>query len=281
MLILLTGSGCVGGLFYHPMPVHVDSPRRLGLVCEDVFFRGEDDTLLHGWFLPASSHPARGTVVHVHGNAQNISTHYRYVAWLVREGYQVFTFDYRGYGLSEGRPDRAGVLGDTRAAIRYAASRPDVDPDRLIVFGQSLGGANAVAAVASMEAPIPRAVIVDSAFYSYRSIVSDKVDLIPGLRWLRGPLSWVLIGNEASPGPVIGRLAPVPVMILHSETDPIVPAEHGRRLYEAAGEPKIFCRLPGAGHAAALGPQRDVMRPVILMFIEQALDGGIHEKGLK
>ena len=101
-------------------------------------------------------------MVQLHGNAHNVSSHYRYVTWLVAEGVNVLCFDYRGYGLSEGKPERAGILKDSRAAIRYAASRPDVDPDRIVLLGQSLGGANAVVAAATTTAAAMRVCFISS-----------------------------------------------------------------------------------------------------------------------
>lgn len=274
LLVLSFSAGCVNRLFYHPSPILVETPSQRGFAYEDVFFPSEDGTLLHGWFLPSRTSNAVATVVHLHGNAQNLSTHYRYAAWLTGEGMHVLCFDYRGYGLSEGRPDRAGVLADSRAAIRYAASRPEADPDRIVLLGQSLGGANAVVAAATLTDLPVRGVIVDSAFYSYRSIVADKIGLIPVLGWIRGPLSAVLIGNRHSPGPVIGSLAPTPVLMFHGAADPVVPLWHGERLFDAAGEPKFLCVMDGRGHTDALGRYRDLLGPVVVSFIRDAVAQG-------
>lgn len=264
-------TGCVSSLFYYPGRIWVQTPESFGKTYEDVFFASEDGTLLHGWFLPADPGPATGTVIHFHGNAHNLSSHLSYVDWLAEEGLNVFTFDYRGYGLSEGHPDRSGVLADSRQAIRYVAQRDDVDSDRLILLGQSLGGANAVVAAATLSEWTPKAVIVDSAFYSYRSIVSDKIAMIPVLRWIRVPLSWMVIGNRYSPGHYIANLHEVPLLIFHGENDPVVPFRHGQRLYEKAKEPKVFCPVEGPGHIEALNHQRNTMGPILLEFIDQAL----------
>ena len=272
LLVLSFSTGCVSRLFYHPSPILRETPEVLGIDYEDVYFPSEDGTRLHGWFLPARTQPGWATVVQLHGNAHNVSSHYRYVTWLVAEGVNVLCFDYRGYGLSEGKPERAGILKDSRAAIRYAASRPDVDPDRIVLLGQSLGGANAVVAAATLQDVTVRGVIVDSAFYSYRSIVADKIKLIPVLAWFRAPLSWILIGNRYSPGPVIGSLAPMPLLFFHSIEDPVVPVSHTHRLYEAAGEPKQLYLIDQRGHIDALGSQRDRMRPRVLAFIRSAVE---------
>ena len=110
LLVLSFSTGCVSRLFYHPSPILRETPEVLGIDYEDVYFPSEDGTRLHGWFLPARTQPGWATVVQLHGNAHNVSSHYRYVTWLVAEGVNVLCFDYRGYGLSEGKPERAGIL---------------------------------------------------------------------------------------------------------------------------------------------------------------------------
>src|SRR5512145_1917489 len=136
--------GCVGGMFYYPDQEVYDTPDRHGLKYEDVTFPSRDGTSLSGWFIPAVG-PPKGTVVHFHGNAQNMTSHFGFVSWLPSRGFNLFVFDYRGYGKSAGRPERQGIYEDSLAALDYIATRPGIDHDRLVVLGQSLGGANAIA----------------------------------------------------------------------------------------------------------------------------------------
>ena len=105
-------SSCAQQAFYYPDHADYGTPAQAGLQHEDIFFQSEDGTRLHGWFIPAQNAggliPARATIIHFHGNAQNLSAHKEAVQWLPAHGYNVFLFDYRGYGLSEGvriRPD--------------------------------------------------------------------------------------------------------------------------------------------------------------------------------
>ena len=102
-----------------------------------------------GWSRAPDARQAKGTVVHFHGNAQNMSSHWQFVGWLARRGYNVFVFDYRGYGDSAGHAELQGVYADSHSALDYVRSRADVDPTRLLVLGQSLGGTNAIAVVGS------------------------------------------------------------------------------------------------------------------------------------
>ena len=242
--------GCADRFVYYPTREVYGTPGDLGLRYQEVAFHSADGTALSGWFVPATG-TAQGTVVHFHGNAQNMTAHFGYVSWLPREGFNVFVFDYRGYGASAGRPSREGVYQDCLAALACVRSRPDVDPDRLLVLGQSLGGANAIAVLGAPGAPRVRAVAVDSAFYSYRLMARAIIRRVPLLSLLRVPLSHLVIGDAHSPGAVVAGISPTPLLILHGTDDALVPYAQGRMLYEAAGEPKELVTVPGGHHTDA------------------------------
>ena len=243
-------AGCANHLFYRPDSHLYQTPTDSGLAYEDVTFESEDGTKLNGWFVPALGR-AEGTVIHFHGNAQNMSSHFTYVKWLPNKGFNVFLFDYRGYGKSEGRPGRRGVYEDSVAAIRYVQSRPDVDPDRLLIFGQSLGGANAIAAVGNNDFDGVRAVAVEGTFYSYRKIVRDKLAQVPIISWLRWPLSFVLAGDSYSPSRVVDDISPTPLLFIHGTSDRVIPAKHSALLYERANDPKELWLLKYGRHIGA------------------------------
>ena len=112
---------------------------------ESVEFTAKDGTHLQGWFIPSSTGPADNaiaTIIHAHGNAGNMSAHWPLVSWLPERNFNVFMFDYRGFGKSKGTPSQAGLLDDTQSAINVVRHRSDVNPQRLVLFGQSIGGAN-------------------------------------------------------------------------------------------------------------------------------------------
>jgi len=268
VLILLFITGCANGLFYHPDDRLYQTPE---IPYEEVTFESLDGTRLSGWFIPATGQSPAGTVIHFHGNAANISNHYGFVDWLPEAGFNLFTFDYRGYGDSEGRPGRRGVFEDSVAALRYVASRNDVDPDRLIAFGQSLGGANAVAAAAATPDVPLKGVVVDSTFYSYRSIARDKIGLIPVLGWFKWPLSFMAATNGHSPGPVIGTLSPTPVLLIHGTHDRVIPYEQGHRLYDAATSPKAFWTVEGGHHTDALITHKVIYRTKLARHLRKLL----------
>ena len=251
VLVGLTVAGCSNLLFY-PMRQQVLTPDRIGLAYRDVWFHADDGVSLHGWFLPAEGE-AKGTVVFLHGNAENISTHIANVGWLPAKGFNVFLFDYRGYGLSEGRPTLEGVHRDAEAAIDAVFGLDDVDGGRVVVFGQSLGGSIAIVALArSPRRAQVRALVVEGAFSGYRRIAREKLADI-WITWpLQVPLSYAM-DNHYKPTEAIARLSPMPVLIIHGLDDTIVPSEHAKRLFAAAREPKALWLLPETGHIAAFG----------------------------
>lgn len=268
-LVLLT-SGCVGGLFYYPDRQVYQTPDQKNLRYEEVWLTSKDGTRLNGWFVPAVGKPV-GTVIHFHGNAQNMTAHFSFVDWLPAKGFNVFTFDYRGYGKSEGSPERGGVYEDSVAALNYVRSRPDVDKEKLLILGQSLGGTNALAVVGRGNHSGVQAVAIDSTFYSYRSIVRDKIGDIPVLGWFKWPLSLVVIGNSYSAGAVVDHIAPIPLLLIHGTGDRIIPYHHGQQLYEKAKEPKQLWTLEGADHTAAFSPRFEKYKEKLVAFYTASL----------
>lgn len=251
VLMFTTGLSACTGVFFQPMSQHVRTPAHIGLPYEDVSFRSGDGTRLHGWYLPARTSVC-GTILFLHGNAENISTHIGSVYWLPERGFNVFLPDYRGYGRSEGQPSLAGLQADIDAAMRYLLARPGTDPNKIVVFGQSLGGASALYYVAhSAHRDSIRALVSESAFASHRAIAREKLGAI-WLTWaFQYPLSWT-IDNEYSPLDAIERITPIPLLLMHGDRDLIVPVSHAEQLFAAARAPKELWRIEGAGHIGAL-----------------------------
>jgi fermentation-respiration switch protein FrsA (DUF1100 family) len=250
LLVLACLAGCTG-LFFQPMRQHVHSPMDAGVAFRDIALTASDGVRLHAWVLPAQGE-ARGVVVFLHGNAENISTHVASVLWLPARGYHVVVPDYRGYGRSEGKPSLDGVLRDVDAATAYAADPMNFGGLPIVLFGQSLGGALALVHAGD---PAHRerlaGVISDSAFSGFRDIAREKLRLWWVTRWIAWPLGW-LVDDDARPVDAVARIAPVPVLLIHGDRDVIVPVQHSSRLFDAARAPKTQWIAPGAGHIQAL-----------------------------
>ena len=252
-LLSISLMGC-NGVFFQPYREWVQTPDRLGLVYEDVRFQANDGTSLHAWFLPAQG-KAIGTILFLHGNAENISTHIGAVYWLPARGFNVFLPDYRGYGMSQGVPSFPGVQDDVNSALRTLLARKDVQAGRIVVFGQSLGGAIAIYNVAhSPYRQHIRALVTESAFASYHQIAREKLAHF-WLSWpLQYPLSWT-VSDAYSPSAAVAQISPIPFLVIHGDQDQIVPLHHGQRLFELAKEPKQLWIVKGGGHIEAFRHQ--------------------------
>lgn len=264
-------SGCTNIFLQPDRALHLD-PDRVGAKWTLERFKSADGTDLTGLWFPSTKPSAKGVVIQFHGNGANMTSHFLYVYWLALEGWDVFAFDYRGYGGSGGNKSVAGAVEDGAAALAYARRKAPGLP--LVVIGQSLGGALALAALDRDGGEGVRALVLDSTFSSFRRIAREK--LAP--HWLTWPLQWLpyaLISDRIAPQRLIVRRKPVPLLMLHARKDPIVPYSEGRRLYERAPGPKEFWDVPGSGHTEAFGVQGAEFRPRLLKFLDGALsDGG-------
>ena len=239
-------SSCAQKMFYYPDAVdYGNAPTRYQQPFQDIYFQSSDGTRLHGWFVPSRLHAnpklAKGTVVHFHGNAQNVSSHYALVQWLPENGYNVFTFDYRGFGTSEGKVGFAGIVADADAALNHVRAMPEVDATRLFVLAQSIGGNKAIAAIGRGNRDGIRALVGDSTFYGYDAIANDK---------FKG--ASVLVNDGLSAHRYIAAISPIPLLMLHGTADEVIPYAHGERLFEQAREPKQFIAVKNGQHIRAL-----------------------------
>ncbi len=221
-------------LLYHPYRTIEETPASFGAPFEDVRFTAADGTKLHGWYTPPAD-PEGPVLLWAHGNAGNLSHRADNIAAIRREtGAGVFLFDYRGYGQSEGKPDEEGLYADGRAA--YAWLRERVPPDRIFLFGRSLGAS--VALKLASEGAQARGLILESPF---ESLVSMGKKVLPFL-----PVSW-LVRQKFDNAAMIPTVK-MPVFVLHGDADEIVPFAQGQKVFALAPEPKRFHRIAGSGH---------------------------------
>lgn len=241
-VLLLTG--CTA-LFFQPMERQVYSPGDLNLDYRDMYFPSLDGTHLHGWWLPATG-KARGSVLFLHGNAENISTHIGSVMYLPQQGLNVLLIDYRGYGRSGGTAYLEGVLMDVEAGLGQLVKLDDTG--NLAVFGQSLGAALAILAVANSQyRDFIEVLVADSSFTGFRDIAREKLDA----HWLTWLLQWPLamsITGDYRPADAIASLPPTAVILVHSRADQVIPFHHVETLYALAREPRQLWVVDNARH---------------------------------
>jgi predicted alpha/beta-fold hydrolase len=267
LALMLAGVPGCNNLFYFP------ARRAFSIPSEphrDVLFRTSDDVELHGWLFPSADRTRpRGTFVHFHGNAGNITSHYRALSWVTRQGWALFTFDYRGYGRSGWHPTPEGTIRDAVAALGWSnRNLPQGEHARdLVLYGQSLGGAVLLRALD--EVPVRsrfRAVVIEGSFHSYEEIAASVLYRHPILSPLTG-LGYALVSDRYAPSASVARVSPIPLLVIHDRYDPVVPAAFGAALYELGRAPKTFWVTHRGGHIRALD-DLDV-RDALLAWLER------------
>ena len=216
---------------YYPERILSANPGSIGLQFESVSFETTDGVKLSGWFVPSEN--ARGVILFCHGNAGNISHRLDSIEIFHQLGLDIFIFDYRGYGQSEGKPTEQGTYQDAEAAWRYLLEERQVKPEEIVIFGRSLGGG-----VASWLAQqhTPGALILESTFTSLPEVAATLYPYLPVRLLLR---------FEYNTAEYLGRVN-CPVLVVHSRDDEIMPFNQGWRLFELAKEPKTFLEITGA-----------------------------------
>jgi uncharacterized protein len=218
---------------FFPTPEIIYTPAQTGLEYEDVYFTTADGQQLHGWFVPGNTNI---TLLWFHGNGGNISHRVPETAQIhYRLGVNVFIFDYRGYGRSKGIPSEQGTYRDSRAALVYLQGRADVNPENIVYFGRSLGAAVAVE-LAAHQPPLGLVLVAPFVSLSDMARILYRLPVVP---WL--------VRDRYDSLAYINRTHR-PLLILHGDQDTIVPISQGRKLFDAANEPKQFQPLYGAGH---------------------------------
>ena len=248
--------------FYFPTRDEPTTPTAWGLRYEPVDFTSADGTPLHGWFIHAkNTRRPKATVVFSHGNSGSIGYHLGFVAWLAESGFNVMLYDYRGFGKSGGTVERRGMINDVKAAFRYVSTRSDVDANRLVSFGHSLGGAKSITALA--EAPVKglRAIIIDGTFASYQAMA----------RIIGGKLGASVVTDEFSPKDFVSKLSPVPLLVVHGTRDEVVPVSQGRELFDAAAEPKTLFEVKTGRHGNSLSGDNGAYRKKLVAWLENVL----------
>lgn len=240
-------------MVYHPQKSITYTPEDVGLSYEDVTFSTADGLDLHGWYIPRDVSGV--TVLYFHGNAGNISGRLQTIQLLHNLGLNVFIFDYRGYGKSQGSPSEQGTYKDARAAWNYLVSKIDIENDQIVIMGRSLGGAVASWLAAQKQ---PAATILESTFTSAADLGAD---LYP---WL--PVRSIICYDYNTLENI--KQIRSPLFMAHSRDDEIVPYHHGQTLLEAANDPKTFVELRGS-HGSGFWESGEKYRTALQKFLKE------------
>ncbi|MDA1188063.1 MAG: alpha/beta hydrolase [Chloroflexi bacterium] len=221
---------------FFPTKGLTETPEAQGLQYEDVYFTATDGTRLNGWFVPGESDI---TWLWFHGNGGNLSGQVDELAATHRHlDVNIFVVDYRGYGNSEGKPSEKGLYLDADAAVEYLRSRGDVDMNRVVVFGRSLGSAVAVETARRHEV---YALVLESPFTSIKEMAKLSYAFIPG---------WLFVKSRFDSLSKMAELR-VPLLVLHDGGDELVPFDMGQEIFESATGHKRFALLENGAHNSA------------------------------
>ncbi|HET6370512.1 MAG TPA: alpha/beta hydrolase [Nitrospiria bacterium] len=236
ILVELFSTGCPmeKSFIFFPEKEIVETPADAGLAFDDVYLKTSDGVKINGWFVPSAG--SRTTLLWFHGNAGNIGHRVDPIRRLHDAlNVNILMIDYREYGKSNGEVSEEGTYRDAIAAYDYLLTRSDVDPKRIVLFGQSLGAGVAVELALKRKAA---GLILEAPFTSIAAMAKAAFPWLP----IGGLLS-TRYDNLSK----IARVN-VPLLILQGDRDEVVPYAQGRQLFEAAKEPKTFYTIQGAGH---------------------------------
>jgi fermentation-respiration switch protein FrsA (DUF1100 family) len=265
LLWQLTGCSNLTSLFFYPQQQYLRTPTDINLAYEEVATYAADGTEINSWFLPALANEKKEAdspiVLFLHGNAENISTHIGSVYWLPEEGVSVFLLDYRGYGHSQGEPYVPAIFEDVESSLIWLRER--FPQRKIFIFGQSIGSAIATTSMALFKDEYQLSgLILDSSFTGYRDI-AQEVTGSHIITWLLWPFTW-LLPTEWDPREHIAAISPSPILMFHSEADPVLPYQLGFELYKSAQQPKQWQPSKG-GHIQTFNFEE--YRQVFLNFL--------------
>jgi fermentation-respiration switch protein FrsA (DUF1100 family) len=200
---------------------------------ESVVFSSSSGNKLNGWLLKPKSIIPTITLLHFHGNSGFLVSQYQRVTPLLKYGFQIFMFDYSGYGFSEGKATRKNVLLDAHSALSYVKSRTDLQATKMVIYGQSLGG-HLSAVVASNRQKEIDGLVVEGAFSSHKEIAKETA----------GILGKIFVSEKYSAIKSIKKFEK-PILIVHSTEDNVIQFKMGKDLFENANFPKEFFEIKG------------------------------------
>jgi fermentation-respiration switch protein FrsA (DUF1100 family) len=252
-LSILLLSSC-SGFYYYPDKLNHFPPENFGYSYEVLGIHSTKDTKLNAYFFKARKGAPKGTVLFFHGNAENLTSHYLQLIWLIEYGYNLLIFDYQGYGKSQGSPNPKNLRQDGLAMLNFTYEKffPDQTKKQLFVaYGQSLGGAVLMDALSEFDhLDKLDLVVMDSTFTDYKALGISKLKT----HWSFYPLipfAYLLLDNAGKSTSFIEEVSPVPLLVIHGTKDPVVPFEFGEQIFELAKKPKTMWVIADGQHTDA------------------------------
>ncbi|MDD3878065.1 MAG: alpha/beta fold hydrolase [Bacteroidales bacterium] len=219
------------GTNYQPIISKDNMPFDLGYQIESVLFESTSGNILNGWLMkPTEPTETKAGILFLHGNAGSILNHFTLAHPLVKKGFQVFLFDYSGFGLSEGKATRKNVLKDAQSALDYIISRNEFKNLPLVIYGQSLGG-NLAAVLGSRNRDKADAMVIEGAFSSHDDVAAH----VTGLGFIARLFVREMYASEKAI-----KIWEKPLLVIHSTEDATVPYFMGETIFNNACEPKSF-----------------------------------------
>lgn len=256
------------GSFYHPDDIVHSRPSVIGLNFEDIYYQSESGNTIHGRFFKTTMDSSQGLIVHFHGNAENLTSHYLNFSWLIPLGYDYFIWDYSGYGESNGEPSRKALYQDAKKTIEVVSTQLLSPNQNLIYIGQSLGGAVLIPALAdSPHKDLTSLVIIDSSFPDYQDVAFDLMKR-SWLTFLISPLSHILLSDEYSPIDYIDQIKNTKFLVSHCKDDNVVPFESGEELYQKIPSP-FKIQMDECGHISTFSSNYQQNRLKLLQLMDK------------
>ena len=243
-------------MVFYPLKDIEATPKDWGMNYESVNLKLSDDENISAWYLP---HPeAVKTILFFHGNGGNISHRGDSIYIFHKLKLNVLIIDYPGYGESDGTPSELGLYQSADAAWMYLTKNKKLNPDRVIIFGRSLGGAVAVDLASRVKAG---GLILESTFSSVRDILNIVMPKLSHFIYLRYSMDSI---NKL-------KTIDMPVLVIHSPEDTVIPFELGVKLFQGVQSEKDFLQLQG-GHNDGFMQSISLYMPRIRTFTSPSLE---------
>jgi len=269
LLVLLSYLQACSSFYYHPQKLHYSNPQihfKKNYI-ENIITSGEN--LLNTWLIPAKGQKEKKLIVQFHGNAENMSTHYYSLLWLTDFEFSLLTFDYSGYGKSSGTPNPKQLRQDGISILDYALKLfQEGGYSKLIVIGQSIGGAVAADALAHWKGKDKvNLFVIESSFSSYSRMAMDLLQR-SWITYLFSPLGYLIVDTQTNPDKSLAQLT-IPKLVIHGKNDPVIPLGEGRKLFEKLPFPKTLHLIEKGEHIDSFFTENQKYRNKFLDFIRK------------